>query len=111
MPQINSGLYTSETPYSVDTQTLGERIRDARKRADLSQDELGRAVGLERTAVNKIEAGVRKVTALELYDIATAVGVRMLTFFEEPVPALVAHRSNQELDIADSQIDSPTEHV
>jgi Zn-dependent peptidase ImmA (M78 family)/transcriptional regulator with XRE-family HTH domain len=87
-------------------QALGERIRDARKRADLSQDDLGRAVGLERTVVNKIEAGVRKVTALELADIAAAIGVRMSTFFEDPVPALVAHRSSQGLDTADSKIDT-----
>ncbi|WP_172896473.1 helix-turn-helix domain-containing protein [Micromonospora echinofusca] len=90
----------------IDAQTLGERIRDARKRADLSQEDLGRAVGLERTVVNKIEGGVRKVTALELADIAAAIGVRMSTFFEEPVPALVAHRSSQGLDTADSQIDA-----
>jgi len=90
----------------IDAQTLGEHIRDARKRADLSQEDLGRAVGLERTVVNKIEAGVRKVTALELSDIAAAIGVRMSTFFEEGVPALVSHRSSQGLDTADSQIDT-----
>jgi Zn-dependent peptidase ImmA (M78 family)/transcriptional regulator with XRE-family HTH domain len=96
----------NRTVADVDAHTLGERIRDARKRADLSQDDLGRAVGLERTVVNKIEAGVRKVTALELSDIATAIGVRMSTFFEEPVPALVEHRSSQGLDTTDSQIDA-----
>ncbi|MFK3980658.1 helix-turn-helix domain-containing protein [Micromonospora sp. NPDC050397] len=90
----------------TDEQALGERIREARKRVGLSQEDLGRAVGLERTVVNKIEAGVRKVTALELSDIAGAIGVRMSTFFEEPVPALVAHRSSQGLDTADSQIDA-----
>jgi Zn-dependent peptidase ImmA (M78 family)/transcriptional regulator with XRE-family HTH domain len=96
----------SHTVADIDAQTLGERIRDARKRADVSQEDLGRAIGLERTAVNKIEGGIRKVTALELSDIAAAIGVRMSTFFEEPVPALVAHRSGQGLDTADSQIDA-----
>lgn len=90
----------------IDAQTLGERIRSARKRAALSQEDLGRVLGLERTVVNKIENGVRKVTALELSDIAAAVGVRMSTFFQEPVAALVAHRSSQGLDTADSQIDA-----
>lgn len=90
----------------IDARTLGERIRDARKRADLSQEDLGRVAGLERTVVNKIEGGVRKVTALELSDIAAAIGVSMSTFFEEPVPALVAHRSSQGLDTTDSQIDA-----
>ncbi len=90
----------------IDARMLGERIRDARKRADISQEDLGRAVGLERTVVNKIEGGIRKVTALELSDIADAIGVRMTTFFEEPTPALVSHRSSEGLDTAESQIDS-----
>ncbi|MEU3221881.1 helix-turn-helix domain-containing protein [Streptomyces sp. NPDC006976] len=91
---------------SIDARTLGERIRDARKRMGMSQEELGQMVGIERTAVNKIEGGVRRVTALELSDIASALGVRMFTFFEEPVPALVSHRSSQGLDTVDSQIDT-----
>lgn len=90
----------------IDSRTLGERIREARKRADLSQEDLGRMVDLDRTAVNKIEGGFRRVTALELSDIATATGVRMSTFFEEPLPAIVSHRSSQGLDTADSQIDA-----
>lgn len=90
----------------IDARTLGERIREARKRVDMSQEDLGRAVGLERTVVNKIEGGVRKVAALELSDIAAALGVRMFTFFEEPTPALVSHRSSQGLDTVDSQIDA-----
>ncbi|MBT2514683.1 ImmA/IrrE family metallo-endopeptidase [Arthrobacter sp. ISL-30] len=85
---------------------MGERIREARERADLSQKELGQRTNLERTAINKIESGTRKVTALELSDIAAAIGVRMSTFFADPLPALVSHRSSQGLDTVDSQIDS-----
>ncbi|TCK20531.1 Zn-dependent peptidase ImmA (M78 family) [Pseudonocardia endophytica] len=72
----------------------------------MSQDQLGRAIGLDRTVVNKIEGGVRKVSALELADIAAATAVRMSIFFEEPLPSLVSHRSSQGLDVADSQIDA-----
>jgi Zn-dependent peptidase ImmA (M78 family)/transcriptional regulator with XRE-family HTH domain len=86
--------------------TLGSRVRDARKRANLKQEDLGQAIGLDRTAVNKIENGTRKVTALELSDIAGALKVRMSSFFEDPQPALVSHRSSQGLDTVDSQIDA-----
>ncbi|MBP2374391.1 XRE family transcriptional regulator [Paeniglutamicibacter psychrophenolicus] len=72
----------------------------------MKQDELASAVGLDRTALNKIESGVRKVTALELSDIANALELRMSAFFEDPPPAIVAHRSSQGLDTADSQIDA-----
>lgn len=103
---MSATVCDNRTVADIDAQTLGERIRDARKRADLSQEDLGQAISLERTVVNKIETGVRRVTALELSDIAAAIGVGMSTFFEEPVPALVAHRSSQGLDTADSQIDA-----
>jgi len=89
----------------VDENVLGARIREARERAGLKQGELGSIVGLERTAVTKIEGGVRKVTALELSDLASALGVRMSSLLSEPIPALVSHRSSQGLDTADSQID------
>jgi Zn-dependent peptidase ImmA (M78 family)/DNA-binding XRE family transcriptional regulator len=89
----------------VDEKMLGVRLREARERAGLSQGELGALVNLDRTAVNKIESGVRKVTALELSEIAAALSVRMSSFFAEPIPALVSHRSSQGLDTADSKID------
>jgi Zn-dependent peptidase ImmA (M78 family)/transcriptional regulator with XRE-family HTH domain len=89
----------------VDEKMLGVRLREARERAGFSQGELGALVNLDRTAVNKIEGGVRKVTALELSEIAAALGVRMSSFFAEPIPALVSHRSSQGPDTADSKID------
>lgn len=89
----------------ADEKVLGARVREARELAGLTQGELGSRVDLDRTAVNKIESGIRKVTALELSDIAAALGVRMSSFFAEPIPALVSHRSAQGLDTADSKID------
>lgn len=88
-----------------DSKMLGVRLREARERAGLKQGELGARVDLDRTAVNKIESGIRKVTALELSDIASALSVRMSSFFAEPTPALVSHRSSQGHDTADSKID------
>lgn len=89
----------------VDSDVLGSRIREARERAGLKQGELADRVDIDRTGVNKIENGTRRVTAIELSDIARALGVRMGSFFEDPLPALVSHRSSQGLDTADSKID------
>ncbi len=52
---------------------LGRRIAQARVEADMTQAELGRAIGLDRTAVAKLEAGARKVSATELVSIASAL--------------------------------------
>lgn len=89
----------------LDDNTLGVRVRESRQRAGMAQGELARLVGLDRTVINKIENGQRRVTAIELSEIAGALGVRMATFFEEPLPALVSHRSHQGLEVVDSQID------
>lgn len=55
--------------------------------------------------VNKIESGARKVSALELLDLAGALDTQMASFFREPTPALVAHRIRQDHDSVDSSID------
>lgn len=89
----------------VDAATLGDRIREARERSGLTQGDLAQRISLDRTALSKIESGARRVTALELAAIAAELGVRMAVFFQDPIPALVSHRSNQGLDTADSKID------
>ncbi len=90
----------------LDARQLGARVRYTRTRKGLTQEELAQRVGLDRTAINKIETGSRKVAALELSDIARALRVQMASFFDDPLPAVVAHRSSQGLDTVDSQIDS-----
>lgn len=45
---------------------LGQRLREARDYLELSQDEVARKMNLPRTAIVQIEAGNRKVNALEL---------------------------------------------
>lgn len=90
---------------------LGQRVREARERLGLNQTELGEFVQLDRTAVNKIENGTRKVSALELAGIAGALRTRMVSFFEEPVPAIISHRSSRGLDVSESQIDGLLEDL
>src|SRR5699024_8711795 len=90
----------------VTPELLGRRIRDERKLRGQTQEEVARKVNVDRTVLNKIENGTRRVSALELADIASAIEVRMASFFEEPLPAVVSHRSSQGLDTEDSQIDT-----
>lgn len=91
----------------LDAATLGARVREARIRAGLHQDELASRVGFSgHSVIAKIETGARRVTALELSDIAAAIGVQMMEFFEEPTPAIVSHRMSGTPDATDSTIDS-----
>ncbi|MGC4113161.1 MAG: XRE family transcriptional regulator [Myxococcales bacterium] len=80
---------------------LGSRLADARKAAGLTQADLAREVGLDRTAVTKIETGARSVDSLELSRIAAALK-RPVDWFLFPSPRLVASR-RKALDVSNER--------
>jgi Zn-dependent peptidase ImmA (M78 family)/transcriptional regulator with XRE-family HTH domain len=51
-------------------ETIGERLKEARKNVQLNQEAAAQAVGLDRTALVKIEKGSRNVTGVELHQLA-----------------------------------------
>ncbi|MFX4293100.1 helix-turn-helix domain-containing protein [Streptomyces bohaiensis] len=71
---------------------VGERIAEARLAADLNQAELAARVGMERTALVRIEAGDRRVTALELLRLADELGVPLAHLVSRPPRTLVSRR-------------------
>lgn len=70
---------------------LGERVRESRLAAGLSQAELGERVGLDRTMVAKIEAGSRRVDAFEMVRLASVLDVE-IDHFLMPRPAVLSRR-------------------
>ncbi|HET8659896.1 MAG TPA: XRE family transcriptional regulator [Micromonosporaceae bacterium] len=71
---------------------VGDRIREARLAAGLSQGQLSLAVGLERTALVRVEAGQRQLTALELYRVADALRLPLAHFVTRPPEAMRSRR-------------------
>ncbi|WP_433491232.1 helix-turn-helix domain-containing protein [Nocardia grenadensis] len=59
----------------MEGKVLGERIAAARKDRNLTQDHLASRVGIERTALGRIEKGERKVSAVELVDLAAVLEI------------------------------------
>lgn len=55
-------------------QELGARIAQARQSLGMSQEELGKVIGVDRSAMSRVEAGQRKVDSIELLAIADALG-------------------------------------
>ncbi len=53
-----------------DRQLLGSRLKEAREYLGLSQDEVARIVHIPRPAISLMEAGQRKVEAIELKRLA-----------------------------------------
>lgn len=73
---------------------LGIRIAEARELAGMTQAELAAVSDLGRTVITKIEAGTRKLGAVELVRLADALRRPVDWFFVESPPAVVSRRSD-----------------
>ena len=84
----------------VEWSDIGERVRESRLAAGLSQDDLAQRVGLERTKIAKIESGDRRVDALELARLSSVLRVPMSHFLHRR-PQVLSRRA-QLVDDTDS---------
>ncbi|MBF8193731.1 helix-turn-helix transcriptional regulator [Nonomuraea sp. K274] len=82
---------------------IGERVRECRMAADMSQEELASALKLDRTMIAKIERGVRRVDALELAKLSAVLQVPLGYFLESP-PLVVSRRA----ELADDTVTDAT---
>lgn len=78
----------------MDGKVLGDRIAWARGDLNITQEHLANRVGLERTALSRIEKGDRKVSAVELVKLAAALEVPLAWFVRDPLPAVVSRRTD-----------------
>ena len=78
----------------MDKVALGLRLAQAREDAGMTQEGLGRAVKLDRTAISRLEKGERKLSATELVEIASALRRPLSYFVNAPLPAVVSRRQD-----------------
>jgi transcriptional regulator with XRE-family HTH domain len=91
----SSGDTQAGQPRDVDRQILGSRLKEAREYLNLSQDEVAKILKVPRSAVSMMEAGQRKVDAIELQKLAE-IYQRPIGFFigeavSPPMPDVVQH--------------------
>jgi Zn-dependent peptidase ImmA (M78 family)/transcriptional regulator with XRE-family HTH domain len=72
---------------------VGARIAASRRGRGLSQDELAAKVGLDRTAITKIEVGRRHVNSLELVRLAEVLDRPLQSFVSDPPASIVSRRA------------------
>ena len=72
---------------------VGERVRDVRLAHGLSQADLARQLGIDRTAVVRLEGGERQVSALELGRLAEVFRVPISHFVTRAPVAVRTYRS------------------
>lgn len=66
----------------MDARLLGERIRQARERAGISQEDLAIAVSKDQRAISEYENGKRKLSVTDLPMFARTLRVPLLYFYE-----------------------------
>lgn len=91
----------------IDRQLLGTRLKEAREYLELSQDEVARLLKIPRSAVSLMEAGQRKVDAIELKSLAE-IYQRPIGYFTgeagfeaPPVPDSVQHLARTATKLSD----------
>jgi transcriptional regulator with XRE-family HTH domain len=69
----------------VDPTILGQRIRQARERIGLSQEEFAARISKDQRAISEYEHGKRRISVTDLPLIARVLDVPILYFFEEEI--------------------------
>src|SRR6056297_1605539 len=67
---------------SID-KSIGARIRMYRKALGLSQTDLAQKIGITFQQVQKYESGANRVAASRLWDISDALGISVLSLFQD----------------------------
>lgn len=67
----------------MDASYLGRKIREARERRGLSQEELASEMGLGQRAISELENGKRRLAVAEVPQLASTLDVPLLYFFRE----------------------------
>lgn len=60
---------------------VGSNLRKARERKDISAEDLGRRLDIDLCTVEQYEAGTRKVTAVHLFKMASALETTLGVIF------------------------------
>jgi transcriptional regulator with XRE-family HTH domain len=80
---------------SDDRKLMGERLKESREYLGFSQDQVATFLGVPRSAISLLEAGQRKVDAIELKKLAG--------LFKRPVSHFTGEEVDEVFDTADVQ--------
>lgn len=61
---------------------LGFKIKELRKKQNISQEELASLSALDRTYINSVENGYRNISIINIEKIANAFNVTLKDFFD-----------------------------
>ena len=92
---------------SEEEEMLAWRLRQSRQKAGITQEKAAMALGLDPTAIAKIEHGERGVSAMELVALAKAYSVSTnWLLFQEPEPEIAYQAMEAALQLLAGNINS-----
>ena len=68
--------------YNADPISIGKKIMQLRKAKKMTQEEFGKKVGLDKTAISKIENGKQYLTVQQLVDISNSLKININYFLD-----------------------------
>lgn len=86
---------TDQDETSDDRKRMGERLKEAREYLGFSQDQVATFLGVPRSAISLIEAGQRKVDAIELKKLGG--------LYKRPVSHFTGEEIEESFDAEDIQ--------
>lgn len=97
------GKLYAERGVSMDYKRLGERIREERRRLNLTQAQLAEAVDISDTYMGAIERGERSLTLDTLVRLVNRLGVTVDYLLADSVADIDSHIIDQFKQIVDGQ--------
>ena len=82
---------------------VGQRLRERRVSLGLSQDAVGKAIGIASQQVQKYEKGVNAMSAKRLYEFARFLKIQVAFFFEGIDTAVIVHAAHDENTASDRE--------
>lgn len=79
---------------------IGKKIREIRKKQGISQMALAEKLGLSFQQIQKYEKGISKISVSRLFQIADALNVSILAFFEEDQQYMMENAEKYALELS-----------
>ena len=76
-------VFAERSVFSIEYQTFLRHLREVRRRAGLTQVEVGERLGVAQAIISKCERGERRLDIIELRAYCTALGTSYLVFLAE----------------------------
>lgn len=78
--------------FNLQMEIIGEMIKRARKNKGLTQEELGKMIGVQKAQISKLEKSAKNVTIDTIIKVFDALDTKVKLSFDMPTRKIVLHK-------------------